>query len=386
MATMSYKCPNCDGPLKFNPDKQTFTCEYCLGEFRPEQVQQMNEQKEQRETYDEREVKRAEQEKAQAQAQGAEESDEYPVSYSCPSCGAEIVTTSTTAATTCFYCYNPVVLGGRLSNEFKPDRVVPFELSKEKAVERFLPSAGIHVRVVSDFKTEIDEELGGTIPQMIDRMREIFLQNNGKGSARPEITDFSLESLDELLFNALIHRDYTMGVPTEILVDPEGVEIKSPGGLFNQASPEKLLYANSISRNPVLGRALRMLGFCTMNGNGIREIFYSALKYGRPEPDYSQSSEKQVSVFLHRIQPDLALSSLIEKVLLNGSRLSVTALRVLYQLRRTPLTAEEIAERLSLSSGGRLVVVLENLLSLKLAEFTEGGRYQIMWPAADDDI
>lgn len=257
---------------------------------------------------------------------------------------------------------------------------------KDEAVERFLPSAGIHVRVVSDFKTEIDEQLGGTIPQMIDRMREIFRQNNGKGSARPEITDFSLESLDELLFNALIHRDYTMGVPTEILVDPEGVEIKSPGGLFNQALPENLLYANSISRNPVLGRALRMLGFCTMNGNGIREIFYSALKYGRPELDYSQSSEKQVSVFLHRIQPDLALSSLIEKVLSDGSRLSVTALRVLYQLRRTPLTAEEIAERLSLSSRGRLVVVLEKLLLLKLVEFTEGGRYQIMWPAADDDI
>ena len=257
---------------------------------------------------------------------------------------------------------------------------------KDEAVERFLPSSGIHVRVVSDFKTELDEELGGTIPEMIDRMREIFRQNNGKGSARPEITDFSLESLDELLFNALIHRDYTMGVPTEILVDPEGVEITSPGMLFNRASPEKLLYANSISRNPVLGRALRMLGFCTMNGNGVREIFYSALKYGRPEPDYSQSTEKQVSVFLHRIQPDLALSSLIEKVLYGGSRLSVTALRVLYQLRRTPLTAEEIAERLSLSSQGRLVVVLENLLALKLVEFTGSGRYQIMWPSADDDV
>ena len=110
-----------------------------------------------------------------------------------------------------------------------------------------------------------------------------------------------------------------------------------------------------------------------------------ALKYGRPEPDYSQSSEKQVSVFLHRIQPDLALSSLIEKVLSNGSRLSVTALRVLYQLRRTPLTAEDIAERLSLSSQGRLVVVLENLLSLKLVELTDS-RYRISWPSSADDI
>ena len=141
MATMNYKCPNCDGPLKFNPDKQKFTCEYCLSEFAPEAVQEMNAKKEQRESYDEREVKRAEREKQQAKEKG-EEADDYPVYYTCPSCGAEVVTTSTTAATTCFYCYNPVVLGGRLSDEFKPDRVIPFELSKEKAQERFLAMCG----------------------------------------------------------------------------------------------------------------------------------------------------------------------------------------------------------------------------------------------------
>lgn len=141
MATMNYKCPNCDGPLTFNPDKQRFTCEFCLGEFEPAQVQQMNEKKEQRETYDEREVKSAEQKQQQAQEKG-EDSGEYAVSYTCPSCGAEVVTTSTTAATTCFYCYNPVVLGSRLSGEFNPDRVIPFELSKEKAIERFLAMCG----------------------------------------------------------------------------------------------------------------------------------------------------------------------------------------------------------------------------------------------------
>ena len=141
MATMNYKCPNCDGPLTFDPDKQLFTCEYCLGEFTPAQVQQMNEKKEQRETHDEREVKRDEERKKEAAKEGTTE-EEYPVSYTCPSCGAEVVTTSTTAATTCFYCYNPVVLGSRLSGEFNPDKVIPFELSKEKAVDRFLEMCG----------------------------------------------------------------------------------------------------------------------------------------------------------------------------------------------------------------------------------------------------
>ena len=142
MATMNYVCPNCNGPLRFNPDKQMFSCEYCLSDFTPEKIQQLNEQKEQKETRDEREVNRAAEKAEQAKAQGVEDSDEYPVSYTCPSCGAEVVTTSTTAATTCFYCYNPVVLGGRLSGEFNPDKVIPFALTKDKAIERFLAMCG----------------------------------------------------------------------------------------------------------------------------------------------------------------------------------------------------------------------------------------------------
>ena len=92
MATMNYKCPNCDGPLRFDPDKQLFTCEYCLSEFPAAEVQEMNAKAEQRETYDEREVKHAEQAKQEAKQQGAEAEEEYPVSYTCPSCGAEVVT------------------------------------------------------------------------------------------------------------------------------------------------------------------------------------------------------------------------------------------------------------------------------------------------------
>ncbi len=30
---ISYKCPNCGGPLIFDPKKQKYACEYCLSEF-----------------------------------------------------------------------------------------------------------------------------------------------------------------------------------------------------------------------------------------------------------------------------------------------------------------------------------------------------------------
>ena len=48
--------------------------------------------------------------------------------YTCPSCGAEIVTDATTAATFCYYCHNPVILGGRLDGAYLPDKIIPFEI------------------------------------------------------------------------------------------------------------------------------------------------------------------------------------------------------------------------------------------------------------------
>ena len=60
-----------------------------------------------------------------------------PIVYSCPSCGAQIVTDDTTAASFCYYCHNPIVLEERLRGDFKPDYVIPFQIDKKKAQEMF---------------------------------------------------------------------------------------------------------------------------------------------------------------------------------------------------------------------------------------------------------
>ena len=130
MATLNYKCPKCGGPLQFNPETQKFLCEYCFSDFTEQEVQQRYAEREQQQTRDEREV--------EAQAAKGEDNGDYAVSYSCPSCGAEIITTASTAATQCVYCQNPVVLGGRLSGEFKPDTVIPFAIDKKKAIDDFM--------------------------------------------------------------------------------------------------------------------------------------------------------------------------------------------------------------------------------------------------------
>lgn len=132
MAVVTYKCPNCDGELLFNPAEQKFKCEYCGSRFGERELEQMNPAS------------------AQETSEKTAEGSAAAVVYSCPSCGAEVVTTETTAATFCFFCHNPVVLSGRLEGSFEPDRIIPFVLDRDRAVaefkgwvrkKRFLPHA-----------------------------------------------------------------------------------------------------------------------------------------------------------------------------------------------------------------------------------------------------
>ncbi|MEE1218871.1 MAG: TFIIB-type zinc ribbon-containing protein [Ruminococcus sp.] len=153
MATVNYKCPNCGGPLKFNPELQKFSCDFCASTFAEKEVQQLYAEKEAKQSQAERAEQRQKEQQAQRQREYAD-FEEQAVVYTCPSCGAEVVTTSSTAATHCFYCQNPVVLGGRLSGEFKPDKVVPFALTKENAIQEFLAMCKKKWFLPKDFASE----------------------------------------------------------------------------------------------------------------------------------------------------------------------------------------------------------------------------------------
>lgn len=38
MAVVSFKCPNCDGELIFDPEQQNYKCEYCASKFTQEEL------------------------------------------------------------------------------------------------------------------------------------------------------------------------------------------------------------------------------------------------------------------------------------------------------------------------------------------------------------
>lgn len=134
MEAVQYKCPACGAALKFDAEKQDFTCEYCDSVFKEEDFFNADE------TLGVDAVKAVE-----------KESLENAVLYICPSCGAQIVTDETTAATTCYYCSNPVVLSGELSGELKPDYIIPFKIDKDGAIQKFKELCGKKKFLPKDF-------------------------------------------------------------------------------------------------------------------------------------------------------------------------------------------------------------------------------------------
>lgn len=131
-ASVTYQCPNCAAGLSFNPEKQKFCCEFCLSEFTQEELAETES------------ARAAEEAASEAAARAAEES-EHPdeefcakmEEYHCAACGADILCDGNTAATSCPYCHNPVILAGRLAGQMRPHKVIPFRFDKEEAKKRF---------------------------------------------------------------------------------------------------------------------------------------------------------------------------------------------------------------------------------------------------------
>lgn len=156
MAVISFKCPNCDGELIFDPATQKYKCEYCsssfsqkeLDELQPavgaetkETVEPQQEEHTDNQQLDENNMENQSEAKQTSESQDGNAAEEAVI-YSCPSCGAQIVTDATTAATFCYYCHNPVVLGGRLEGKYLPNKVIPFKITKKQAEQRFLEYVG----------------------------------------------------------------------------------------------------------------------------------------------------------------------------------------------------------------------------------------------------
>ena len=154
-----YKCPCCGGALEFNSTVQKMKCPFCDTEFEMEALQaydsQLNNEQQSDMTWD----ANAGQEWETGETDGLR-------TYVCKSCGGEIIGDETTAATSCPYCDNPIVLMGQFSGSLKPDYVIPFKKDKKAAVSALKKHYEGKILLPKVFKEQnhIDEVKGVYVP------------------------------------------------------------------------------------------------------------------------------------------------------------------------------------------------------------------------------
>jgi len=82
--------------------------------------------------------------------------------------------------------------------------------------------------------------------------RSMRKQQTGTSFNSPAVWEIPYEVFEELLVNALIHRDYFIQSTIKIFIFRNRVEIHSPGKLPNSLTVENIRNGISIARNPIL--------------------------------------------------------------------------------------------------------------------------------------
>jgi predicted HTH transcriptional regulator len=101
------------------------------------------------------------------------------------------------------------------------------------------------------------EDFSGPLRKVFDDslgfiMRNLHKVQAGRGVNAPGVPEIPDAVFEELLVNALVHRDYLVSAPIRIFVFDDRIEIISPGHLPNNLTVEKIRRGNSIIRNPIL--------------------------------------------------------------------------------------------------------------------------------------
>jgi ATP-dependent DNA helicase RecG len=219
------------------------------------------------------------------------------------------------------------------------------------------------------------EDFSGPLPRVFENalafiMRNLHKIQAGRGinmPGRPEIPEAVFE---ELLVNALVHRDYLVSAPIRLFIFDDRIEIVSPGHLPNNLTVEKIRTGISNIRNPILVSytAKGLLPYHGL-GSGIKR----ALGQWQ-DIDFEDNREACLFVStIHRKKEQQKLSS--EK------SSEKTDLLILEKLRQNPqLTIKNLSEILHLSTRAieKQMATLKKTGRLKRRGSRKQGHWEII--------
>jgi len=131
-------CPGCGADMKFDPASGKLSCSYCNTALTTEEYRNMKKPS-----------------PNQKDALEASESEYFDATvFTCPQCGAQLISTDETAATFCSYCGASVVLEGRITKEKRPNKIIPFQVTKDSGLQSYRELLKKNLFIPSEMKSE----------------------------------------------------------------------------------------------------------------------------------------------------------------------------------------------------------------------------------------
>jgi len=130
--------------------------------------------------------------------------------------------------------------------------------------------SGTSYRDSEDVKGNIPELFKGGMSFITRNLRKIQNDKNFNSEGDLEVPKIVFE---ELLVNAIIHRDYFIEAPINLFIFDDRIEIISPGKLPNSLSVENIKYGISVIRNPIITTfASKLLPYRGIGSGIVRAI------------------------------------------------------------------------------------------------------------------
>lgn len=187
-------------------------------------------------------------------------------------------------------------------NEFDPDSVSDFAILLEnlhlykdghinlagillfgKDPQKFKPA--FCIKAVSYFGTDISgteyrssKDINGNIVTLYADGKDFLLANlnriqKDQGFNKQGTLEISEVAIQELLVNALVHREYFKNAPIRLLIFDNRIEIVSPGKLPNNLSVENIKAGNAVVRNNIIASVSRRILPYSGLGSGISRAY-----------------------------------------------------------------------------------------------------------------
>ena len=267
--------------------------------------------------------------------------------------------------------------------------------------------SGAYIKIgffVTDDDLRYQDEIHGNLFSQAEKTLELLFSKYLKayisyeGIQRLETFLFPYLAVREALLNAVVHKDYSSGIPIQISVYDDKIVLWNSGQLPRDWTLERLLGKHpSVPCNPLIAGAFFRAGYIESWGRGIEKINRECGEHGIDPPVYDTGMSGLMLTFQanpeHLIEGlgEAGATSILEekvgekvgkKVGENaGKRLTRNQQQILELLRQHPhMAARELARQVGISSRKieQNIARLKELQLLKRIGPARGGHWEVL--------